>query len=140
MMVRGYASIFNHRDDGDDIVRPGAFTDSIREWEAGDRVIPFLHNHETSSVIGIWKHIEEDDKGLMLEGVLLDAAAGGSFGIVQLFRAGALKGLSIGYKAIDYRHSGDVRELIKVKLVEVSLVACPMATRCILWPMPEPVV
>ncbi len=45
--------------------------------------------------------------------------------LARLVRAGAVAGLSVGYRPVSVRQ-GARRELLRVDLVEVSLVAVPM--------------
>jgi len=56
---------------------------------------------------------------LRVEGVVEDPK------LARLVRAGAVAGLSVGYRATSVRQ-GVRRELLAVDLVEVSLVAVPM--------------
>jgi len=63
--------------------------------------------------------IGEDDRGLRVKGIVADAEA------ARLVRSGALPGLSVGYRPLVVQQ-GAWRELARVALVEVSLVAVPM--------------
>jgi HK97 family phage prohead protease len=63
--------------------------------------------------------VREDERGLRVEGVVADLE------LARLVRAGAVAGLSVGYRALRVRQ-GVRRELLSVELVEVSLVAVPM--------------
>lgn len=47
--------------------------------------------------------------------------------LARLVRAGAVAGLSVGYRPVSVRQ-GARRELLQVALAEVSLVAVPMQT------------
>jgi HK97 family phage prohead protease len=62
--------------------------------------------------------VEEDLRGLRVSGEVAGPAA-------ALVRSGALAGLSVGYRPVEVRQGG-YRELRRVALVEVSLVAQPM--------------
>jgi len=121
----GYASVFDRMDRGRDIVCKGAFARSIAE--RGARGIKLLWQHDPSEPVGVLDSVQEDDRGLFVRGRLL-------LGLKRareahaLLRAGALDGLSIGYRTIlaDRVASTGVRYLKDVDLWEVSLVTFPM--------------
>jgi len=125
--VDGYGSVFGLLDRGGDIVMPGAFKASLAEWRRRKAMPPMLWQHDPSMPLGVWSDIAEDEKGLRIKGQLVmdvpQAAAARA-----LIAAGAVKGLSIGYRTIDAdvnRQTG-ARHLKKVDLWEVSLVTFPM--------------
>ena len=122
--ISGYASLFGVQDVSGDVVRKGAFSASL--LKLGGAPLPMLFGHETIMPIGVWDRIVEDAAGLFVQGRLLRAPKGRRH-IRKLVEAGALSGLSIGYRA--QRHSKRVaggRELIELDLWEVSIVAFPM--------------
>lgn len=133
MKIQGYASRFDRIDSNDDIILEGAFLDSIREWEKGRRPIPMLFNHDAARIIGVWTHLQERPGGLYVEGTLLPHGEGAS--LIPLIEAGALKGISIGYRAtcfhVTQKRDHDSitakshREIQDLDLIEISLVACP---------------
>ena len=106
----GYAAVFDVVDRAGDVVRRGAF--------AGAGVVPLLWQHRGGAV-GSLSVVVEDAWGLRVEGVVADPE------LARLVRAGAVAGLSVGYRALSVRQGGR-RELLEVALVEVSLVAVPM--------------
>ncbi|MGU3391549.1 HK97 family phage prohead protease [Sphingomonas sp. M1A8_2b] len=106
----GYAAVFDVVDRAGDVVRRGAFADA--------RVVPLLWQHRGGAV-GLLASVREDARGLRVEGVVADSE------LARLVRAGAVAGLSVGYRALRVRQGGR-RELLEVELVEVSLVAVPM--------------
>lgn len=125
--VDGYASVFNILDRGGDIMLPGAFKSSLAEWRRKKSPVPMLWQHDPGSPIGTWPELVEDEKGLKVTGqLILDVPK--AVEVRALARAGAVKGLSIGYRTQDYdvdRQTG-ARRLKKVELWEVSLVTFPM--------------
>jgi HK97 family phage prohead protease len=125
--VEGYASMFNLLDRGGDIVLPGAFKASLADFRKRKSNPPMLWQHDPYTPVGVWTEVEEDEKGLKVKGELaLDVPQAAAARALML--AGAVKGLSIGYRTIDSdvdRTSG-VRTLKKVDLWEVSLVTFPM--------------
>jgi len=118
----GYASIFNTADGGMDIILPGAFTDTLQR-----RGLPkLLWQHDQSEPIGLFEHAEEDDRGLFVRGRLLTEVRRAKEALA-LLRAGAVDGLSIGYRARDFEIDRDgVRRISSIDLFEVSLVTIPM--------------
>ncbi|HEU4959881.1 MAG TPA: HK97 family phage prohead protease [Sphingomonas sp.] len=112
MTVRfaGYAAVFDRVDRGGDVVRAGAF--------GTPAAVPLLWQHGGAPV-GVIERLEEDARGLRVIGRVDDPRLAG------LVQAGAVDGLSFGYRAKATR-TGRIRELTQVELVEVSLVAQPM--------------
>ncbi len=125
--VAGYASRFGEADGGGDVVMPGAFARSLARLSAEGRQVKFLWQHDPARPIGVWEVLREDATGLWVEGrILADVAQGAE--ALALMRAGAIDGLSIGYRTI--RAEADPatggRRLIEIDLWEVSLVTFPM--------------
>lgn len=112
MSVRfaGYAAVFDAPDRGGDVVRRGAF--------GAARSVPLLWQHRGAPV-GAIEQLAEDGRGLRVIGRVDDARLAG------LVVSGAVDGLSFGYRVRASRR-GAMRELTRVELVEVSLVAQPM--------------
>jgi HK97 family phage prohead protease len=121
----GYASRFGVVDLGRDLVLPGAFRDSL--GSRGARGIKLLFQHDPSEPIGIWLELREDASGLFVRGRILPEIARGRE-VLALMRAGALDGLSIGFRAVEGRSDAKtgVRRLSKIDLWEISVVTFPM--------------
>jgi HK97 family phage prohead protease len=138
----GYGSIFNHTDLGGDLVAPGAFKASLKEWKARGKLPKMLLQHgrgfttEDGIPIGKYTRMEEDDKGLFVEGELfaLDTQKGKY--VYEGMKAGELDGLSIGYEAVDVTYGKKPEEpyrtLKKIKLYEVSPVTFGMNERALI--------
>lgn len=125
-VIEGYASRFGLPDQGGDIVAPGAFGASLARLAArGDRV-RMLWQHDPSKPIGVWEEVREDATGLFLRGRLLDGVALAQEA-ATLIAAGAIDGLSIGYRTIRAGKDAQGRRVLReVELWEVSLVTFPM--------------
>lgn len=123
LAIEGYASLWGVGDLNGDVVARGAFDRSIAA--AGARGVRMLHQHESRSVIGVWDEVREDDRGLWVRGRIMDWSAEARFA-QALSRAGALDGLSIGFRSQRARREGRLRVLVEVELWEVSLVTFPM--------------
>lgn len=118
----GYASVFDVVDTQHDRVRRGAFAHSI----SSGAPVQLLWQHQADEPIGIIESVKEDARGLYVRGrLLLDVARARE--AYALLKAGALRGLSIGYRVVKSRRMADsgVRELLAVELIEVSLVTFP---------------
>lgn len=125
--IEGYGSVFGVMDRGGDIVMPGAFKATLADWRKKKGMPPMLWQHDPWQPIGIWTDAAEDEKGLKLTGkLILDVAAAKD--AHALIAAGAVKGLSIGYRTGDYEidRTTGVRRLKKIDLWEISLVTFPM--------------
>jgi HK97 family phage prohead protease len=117
--VTGYVSRFDVADRGGDVVRRAAF--------AGARAdLPLLWQHDPSRPIGRVLSLTEDSTGLkMVAGVSPGCRDG--LDALALLRAGAVDGLSFGYRVKSARRRpGGGRELLKLELVECSVVTLPM--------------
>jgi len=126
LTIEGYASLFGAVDQGNDVVEPGAYAASLAALAAAGRQVKMLWQHDPAQPIGIWDEVREDAKGLYVKGRLLPEIARGREA-AELIAAGALDGLSIGYRT--KRASKDAqgrRHLTEVELWEVSLVTFPM--------------
>lgn len=131
----GYGAMFDNIDaHGDKIVR-GAFTESLAERKASGRTVPMHLMHRVFGgdglPVGIWTAVEEDDKGLRVEGKISGMNTDSGRRIFELVKDGALGGLSIGYKvkpngAMYGQKAGEPkRTLKKLDLREISLVDDP---------------
>jgi len=121
----GYASFFEQRDGGGDIVSRGAFSKSLES--RGPAKVKLLLQHDPAQPVGYWTRIEEDDRGLYVEGrLVLDVVRARE--AHALMRAGALDGLSIGFKTVRARRDRltGLRRLDEVELWEISVVTFPM--------------
>lgn len=117
--LSGYVSRFDTPDRSGDVVRAGAFVGAAAN-------IPLLWQHELGRPIGRVLSLVEDAKGLrMVAGVSPDCRDG--VDALALVRAGAVDGLSFGYRVKQARRApGGGREILKVELLECSVVTLPM--------------
>lgn len=124
--VSGYASVFGVRDQGGDIVLPGAYAGALARLRDGGGRVRMLWQHDPAQPIGLWDEVREDDRGLFVRGRLLTEVARGREA-AALMAAGAVDGLSIGYHTLRAEKlAGGGRKLIELELWEVSLVTFPM--------------
>ena len=111
----GYAAVFDRVDAGGDVVRPGAFSNSLAQGST----LPLLWEHK-GAPIGRVEMAREDRRGLRVIAEVRDERA------ARLVSAGTMRGLSFGYRVRAGRSGLHPRELTDLDLVEVSLVRFPM--------------
>ncbi len=119
--VEGWASTFGNKDQGADIILPGAFTKSL-----ATRNPKMLWQHNSDELIGVWDAAKETDRGLYVKGRFADTPRGNE--AYTLAKMGALDSMSIGYSTLDYEYDPKTgtRTLKELELWEVSLVTFPM--------------
>ena len=124
--ITGYASIFGLKDQGGDVVQPGAYAKSLARLRATGGTVRMLWQHDPAQPIGVWDEVREDLKGLWVSGrILTDVDRGRE--AAALIGAGAMDGLSIGYRTVTAQKDGKGRRLLQeLELWEVSVVTFPM--------------
>jgi uncharacterized protein len=125
--IRGYASRFGEPDQSGDVVAPGAFGAALERLAAAGRSVKMLWQHDPARPIGVWRQVVENKTGLWVQGeVLTDLSLGREAAI--LMEAGAVDGLSIGYRVVrsERNRATGGRTLVEIDLWEVSLVTFPM--------------
>jgi HK97 family phage prohead protease len=133
-MIEGYASVFNVIDAEGDIIAPGAFKRTIRSWQAKNRAVPVLWQHDAAMPIGVTKSMTEDENGLRVMAQLVMPVQKAQEAYA-LAKAGALGGMSIGFTvprmaedgqaAAMYDEERQARVFREVRLWEYSMVTFP---------------
>lgn len=118
---KGYASVFGGIDGYGDRIAPGAYKNTIENRKG--RPIKMRWNHY-GPVIGKWTLIQEDEKGLYVEGELTPNHSVAS-DVAASLQHGAIDGMSIGYFVRDEDMEGPVRVLKEIELLEISVVEEP---------------
>jgi HK97 family phage prohead protease len=120
----GYASVFGGVDSYGDTILQGAFKNVI----GSGKVPKMFENHKSWELpIGKWLHLEEDSKGLLVEGEFTPEHAKADM-VRASMRHGTLDGLSIGFRMSkgDYDDEKDVRLIKNIsELIEISPVTFP---------------
>lgn len=125
-VIEGYASLFGACDQGGDVVSKGAYAASLKAIAGDRRSVKMLWQHDPAQPIGVWDEVREDAKGLWVKGRLLPEVAKGREA-AELIAAGAIDGLSIGYRTVKAAKNDKGQRLLKeLELWEVSLVTFPM--------------
>ncbi len=124
--IAGYASLFGQGDQGGDVVTKGAYAASLAVASKDGRKVKMLWQHDPTQPIGVWDEVREDEKGLWVKGRILESTQKGREA-AALIEAGALDGLSIGYRTVKAgKNEKGQRLLTELELWEVSLVTFPM--------------
>jgi len=129
----GYGAVFGNVDTHGDVIEPGAFANSIKEWTERKSmpIMKMMHGTVANPFggsdlpIGKWKAMREDDRGLYMEGKLSGMNTDRGKFHYSLMEDDALNGLSIGYKSRKSARGDGLkvkRRLQDLKLFEVSLV------------------
>lgn len=119
---RGYASVFGGIDSYGDTILPGAFSEAIAA-----KTPKLFYAHDWTLPIGKWTAIQEDEKGLLVEGELTPGLALAN-DVGAALRHGTVDGLSIGgyLKKGDYTESENGRVIHRWSdLMEISIVPFP---------------
>jgi hypothetical protein len=132
----GYGSVFNVRDSYDDEVAPGAFMNTLTQAKASGVWPAMLLQHgsflggDDDMPVGIWTHMDEDERGLRCVGKLADTQRGrDTYKLLTMQPRPAISGLSIGFMAKKFTlgtKAGQPRRTLEaVDLLECSIVTWP---------------
>lgn len=117
--IEGIAWPFGSPDRVGDVIEKGAFANALPP-------LPMLASHDQKEVVGVWSEITETTEGLHVKGRLLVDDVPKAREIRALVRAGAMRGLSIGFATLkSLPRKGRGRTITALELVEVSPVAVP---------------
>lgn len=128
---KGYASVFGGVDSYNDTIVAGAYKGVIEQIQRGNSPMPkmFINHRSWEIPVGKWTYIEEDDKGLYIEGEFTKGNPQSDM-IKAALQHGTVDGLSIGFMIGDYeiveKENETLRLIKSVKeLPEVSIVTYP---------------
>lgn len=118
--VSGIAWKWNTPDRIGDMIEPGAF-------KAAKLPIPMLFGHDLNDPVGAWDTAVEKADGLHITGKLLVDDVPRAREVRALVKAGAVRGLSLGFitRKASVRKGGG-RTITALELLEASLVTIPM--------------
>ena len=129
--LRATLTTFGNKDSYGDIIDPGALDTWMKDNAGKD--LPMLFGHDTKEIIGKWNGLEKMVRKFKAKGSLYKdfiARAGEVYG---LLKASAIKGVSIGFKPLDYEfweEKDDFGILWKeIELLEASIVLFPANNR-----------
>lgn len=129
----GYGAVFGNVDAYREIIRRGAFAEDLAEWKARGKWPKMLLQHggwgltsDDMLPVGQYTDMQEDKKGLWVEGRLLAMNTERGQYIYDGLKSGELDSLSIGFQVLDAENEtidGEtIRILTRIKLWEVSIV------------------
>ena len=129
-----YGNVKGNIDHALDRVVDGAYRDSVAAHKAAGTMPKFFWMHDRwSPPIGVWTKMEEDSKGLYLEGKFSDTPRGDE--IYKLYKDTALDSFSIGYSVQEEKWNSVLQcnDLLKISLKEISAVtfACNEESRLV---------
>lgn len=128
----GYASTFGDVDLGNDVIEKGSFRKTLRETLGR---VPVLDHHDPTRQIGWNLEAKEDDRGLLVRGLLdlnVRVARERHSLMKMAVRVGGRTGLSIGFRSIKEepdKKNPMIRRLREIQLFEYSVVTFPMNTQ-----------
>lgn len=130
-IFKGRAAVFGNIDSGDDIIEPGAFTKTLKDWSRVKLLA--LHNDQWLP-IGRPVELREEKKDLYIEGKISDTSMGKDVKI--LIQDGVLNELSIGclIGAASRRRS---RPGTKPEPAERLLALATLRTALLPWAIPS---
>ena len=140
-LIEAYGSVFDNTDQGNDVVRPGAFKRTIQNSKSrvqsgkSNFLAMMLWQHNENQPIGGWTDLQEDAHGLLCKGqIILNTQLGRE--AYELIKAKIVNEFSIGYDIPSggsyYDKSSGVRNLTELRLWEVSPVSFAMNTEALL--------
>ena len=143
--VEGYAATFDRIPDAyGDVIKQGAFADTLKAWEENGKPIPLLYGHSTDDpAYNIGKVVEahEDGKGLYVVAEFDEENEKAQY-VRKLVKEGRLWQFSFAYEVLDggsveLEDGTEAYELRKMNLFEVSLVQIPANQRAVVTGVKE---
>lgn len=126
--IVAYASVFDNVDSYGDVIRKGAFADTLKEWEESGNQLPLLYGHDFRdpfSNIGTVVEAVEDDHGLKIR-AKLDLDNEKASQVYRLLKERRLSQMSFAFDVVEGAEMKDndnwIFEIRKVRLYEVSVV------------------
>lgn len=131
--IVAYAATFDREPDSyGDVIAPGAFEETIKEWNESGDPIPLLYAHDTRDPynnVGRVVKAEEDERGLRIEAEF-DAENERAQYVRKLVRERRVRKMSFAYDVledgqVELDNGIKAHELRKLRLFEVSIVPIP---------------
>lgn len=130
-MIAGFFSTYDEEPDSyGDIIRPGAFTETIKKRQESGHPFPLCFNHDFSQVIGAVEKIEDTEKGPYIEAKFLDTDLAQD--VRKMLKSGAIYQFSFAYDVLGWeepneeqRKKGIWNILTKLEVFEISVVTVP---------------
>lgn len=127
--VSGLASTFGNKDRDGDVIEKGAFTKSLNDMRANNKVIPVLLAHRFDKQVGgiPASNLTETEEGLNVNEMMLDLNLQRSQDTHSLMKNGFLTTFSIGFSIPDggFERTKDGLKITEIELFEISIVPVP---------------
>ncbi len=129
--IEGYFSTYDEEPDSyGDIIKPGAFTETLKKREESGHPFPLCFNHDFSSVIGVVDSVKDTEKGPYIEGHFLDTELAND--VRKMLLSGAIYQFSFAYDVLGWEEpskelqaKGIFNVLTKLEVFEISVVTVP---------------
>ncbi|QEK39745.1 HK97 family phage prohead protease [Candidatus Sneabacter namystus] len=128
MYIKGYASVFQHVDQAQDMLMPGAFKKSLQK--KNDNTFKLLWQHDATKPIGKIISAQEDTHGLLITASIVKETDTGKEAIT-LITSGIVQGLSVGIipnPEKTFFNPQGFNEIYETELHEISVVTFPANT------------
>lgn len=130
-MIAGFFSTYDESPDSyGDIIRPGAFTETIKKRKESGHPFPLCFNHDFSQVIGAVEKIEDTEKGPYIEAKFLDTDLAQD--VRKMLKSGAIYQFSFAYDVLGWEEPSEEQKkkgiwnvLTKLEVFEISVVTVP---------------
>lgn len=125
-VFEGRLAVYGNVDEAGDVCEPGCFTKTLRE---GASSVPLLWEHDASTPLGTLQ-LTDTPTALLAKGRLVMEVPKARE-VLALMKAGAVRGMSIGYRVVKQMMAGEVRRLKELRLFEGSLTPLPLNSQAI---------
>lgn len=130
-MIAGFFSTYDEEPDSyGDIIRPGAFTETIAKRKESGHPFPLCFNHDFSAIIGAVDVIEDTEKGPYIEAHFLETEQAQD--VRKMLQSGAIYQFSFAYDTLgeekptdEQKAKGIYNVLTKLEVFEISVVTVP---------------
>ena len=130
-MIAGFFSTYDETPDSyGDIIKPGAFTETIAKRKESGHPFPLCFNHDFSAIIGAVDVIEDTEKGPYIEAHFLETEQAQD--VRKMLQSGAIYQFSFAYDVLDadkptdeQKAKGIFNVLTKLEVFEISVVTVP---------------
>lgn len=130
-MIAGFFSTYDEEPDSyGDIIKPGAFTETIKKREESGHPFPLCFNHDFSAIIGAVDLIKDTEKGPYIEAHFLDTEQAQD--VRKMLQSGAIYQFSFAYDVLGserptaaQKKKGIYNVLTKLEVFEISVVTVP---------------
>jgi HK97 family phage prohead protease len=129
----GYGSVFGNVDAHGDVIARGAYAQTLKEWRSQGKWPKMLLQHggwglgaDDMLPVGQWTDMEENDRGLKVQGRLFALNTERGQYIYEGLKSGELDALSVGFMVREAREGTKPNEprrtITNIDLKEVSIV------------------